>query len=119
MTGATWKRIVLEAATTVSVNPYLMEEFDSPMQDTMEAVSVLQEVLPSVSEKRIEKALKELRELELEPTEKDLQKLAVRRPNAKTEEQIELLDAQILEMAMEQISATQLIDLNPSYHLHD
>ena len=119
MTGATWKRIVLEAATTVSVNPWLMEEMDNPVQDTMEAISVLQEVLPSISEKRIEKALRELREQEIEPTEKDLQKLAVRRLNAKTEEQIELLDAQILEMAMEQLNQVQLIDINPSYHLHN
>ena len=116
MTGEVWKKIVLQAVTTVSVNPYLMEEMDSPIQDTREAVSVLLEVLPTLSVKRIEKALTQLREQEIEPTEKQLQKLAVKRLNAKTEEQIELLDAQILEMAMEQLNQVQLIDISPSSH---
>ena len=48
-----------------------------------------------------------------------MQKLAVKRLNAKAEEQIELLDAQILEMAMEQLNQATLIDINPSYRYHD
>ena len=119
MTGELWKKIVLQAAETVSVNPYLMEEIDNPIQDTRESVSVLLEVLPTLSPKRIEKALTEIREQEIEPTEKDLQKKAVKRLEAKTEREIELLDAQILEMAMEQLNQVSLIDISPSYHYHD
>ena len=116
MTGATWKKIVLQAATTVSVNPYLMEEIDNPISETREAVNVLLEVLPTLSETKIERALMEMREQETEPTEKQLQKLAVKRLNARTEEQIEQLDTQILEMAMEQLNQVQMIDLSPSSH---
>ena len=116
MTGATWKKIVLQAATTVSVNPYLMEEISIPQSETLEAISVLTEVLPGISEARVERALREMKELEIEPTEKQLQELAVKRLNARTEEQIEQLDAQILEMAMEQLNQVQLIDLSPSSH---
>ena len=119
MTGATWKRIVLQAATTVSVNPWLMAEIDSPQADTMEAVSVLLESLPTLSEKKIERFLQELSEQEIEPTEKALEKLALRRLNAKTEEKIEQMDAQILEMAMAQLSQVGMLDINPSYHLHN
>ena len=119
MTGAMWKRIVLEAVTTVSVNPWLMEEMDNPVQDTREATSVLLEVLPSTSEKRIERALRELEEMEIEPAVEDLQKLAQRRATALTDRETELLDAQILEMAMAQLNQVQLIDISPSYHLHD
>ena len=119
MTGATWKRTVLQAVTTVSVSPYLMEEIDNPTQDTREAVNVLLEVLPTVSEQRIEKAISEMKEQEIEPTVAQLKKLAVRRLNAKTEEQIEKLDAQILEMAMAQLNQVSLIDLSPSSHYRD
>ena len=119
MTGATWKKIVLQAATTVSVNPYLMEQISNPQSETLEAISVLMEVLPEISEARVERALREMKELEIEPTERNLQKLAVRRLNAKTEEQIELLDAQILEMAMEQLNQVHLIDISPSSHYHN
>lgn len=116
MTGEAWRKTVLQAATTVSVNPWLMEEMDNPIQDTREAVRVLLEVLPTISEKRIEKALTQIREQEIEPTIKQLKKLALRRLNARTEEEIELLDAQMLEMAMEQLNQVQLIDLSPSSH---
>lgn len=119
MTGAIWKKIVLQAATTVSVNPYLMEAIDNPTQETQEAINVLMEVLPGISEKRIEKALKEMKELGIEPTERKLQKLAVRRLSAKTEQAIEKLDAQILEMAMEQLNQVELIDISPSNHYHN
>ena len=116
MTGATWKKIVLQAATTVSVSPYLMEEIDNPISETREAVNVLLEVLPTLNVQRIEKALQEIRELGIEPTEKQLQRAAVKRLEAKSEEQIEQLDTQILQMAMEQLNQVQLIDLSPSSH---
>ena len=119
MTGRTWKNIVMEAVTTVSVNPWLMEEMNSPKQDTLEAMNVLQEVLPTLSEKRIERFLTELKEQGAEPTEKELQKTAVKLLKAKTDEEYEQLNAQILEMAMQQMQQVQLIDINPSYHCHD
>ena len=120
MTGAIWKKTVLQAVTTVYVNPWLMEEMpEIPTQEISEAINVLMEVLPEVSERRIERFLKEIREQGIEPTEKQMQKLAVKRLNAKAEEQIELLDAQILEMAMEQLNQATLIDINPSYRYHD
>ena len=119
MTGAVWKKVVLQAVETVSLNTYLMEEINNPIQDTREAVSVLLEVLPTLNEERIEKVLKEIKELEIEPTESDLQKIAVRRLNAKTENEIELLDAQILELAMEQLNQVPLIDISPSYSYHN
>lgn len=116
MTGEVWKKTVLQAATTVSVNPWLMEEMDNPIQDTREAVMILLEVLPTLSVQRIEKALQEIRELGIEPTEKQLQKLAVRRLEAKSEETLEQLDTEILQMAMEQLNQVQLIDISPSSH---
>ena len=119
MTGAVWKQTVLQALTTVYVNPYLMDEMSMPTQDIRESMNVLLEVLPEMSEARIEKALTEMKELEIEPTLKDLKKAAVKRLNAKTEEQIEILDAQILEMALEQLNQVSLTDINPSYHYHD
>lgn len=119
MTGATWKRIVLEAATTVSVNPYLMAEIDSPQADTMEAIRVLLEALPEVSEKRIEKALREADEMQIEPATKEFRKLAVRKLKLQTEEELELMDAQILEAAMQFMSQVTLLDISPSYHLHN
>ena len=119
MTGAMWKKIVLQAAETVNTYPYLMQMIDNPIADTMEAISVLTEVLPSLPEKQIEKTLKEIREMEIEPTVQDLKKLAVKKLSARTDEEMEMLDAEILAMAMEQLHQVELIDLNPSYHLNE
>ena len=116
MTGKTWKNIVMEAVTTVSVNPWLMEEMNSPKQDTLEALNVLQEILPTLSEKRVEAFLKELMEQQIEPTEKNLQKVAVKLLNAKTDEEHEKLSAQILELAIAQMNQATLVDLSPSSH---
>ena len=120
MTGATWKKVVLQATQTVWVNPWLMEEMpEIPTSDIQEAVNVLLEVLPSLSERKIEKWLMQIKEQQAEPTERQLQKLAVKRLDARTEEQIELLDAQILEMALMQMDQVHLISTNPSYHNRD
>lgn len=120
MTGATWKKVVLQAAETLSVNPWLTEEMpEFPKQDIQEAVNVLLEVLPGLSERKIESWMMQLKEQQVEPTERQLQKLAVKRLEAKTEEQIELLDAQILEMALLQMDQVHLISTNPSYHNRD
>lgn len=124
MTGATWKEIVMQAVTTVYVNPYLVDEIDYPRLDALEAIDVLMEVLPSTSERRIERALRVLKERELEPTVEDLQKLADKKRKigslvATTDEEMELLDAQILEMAFWQLNEMPLIDINPSYHFRD
>lgn len=124
MTGATWKEIVMQAVTTVYVNPYLMDEIDNPRLDTLESIYVLMEVLPSTSEEEIERALQELEEMGDGPTRADLQELADKKEKigslvATTDEEMELLDAQILEMAMEQLNQMPLIDINPSYHYHD
>ena len=119
MTGAMWKEIVLEAAMMVDVYPWVMQEIDNPIQDTRESVNVLLEALPGLSEKEIERALQELEEQEIEPSVEDLQKLADRRNLQMTDEQWELLQAQILEMAMEQLNQVKLLDISPSYHYHD
>lgn len=120
MTGATWKKVVMQAVTTVSVNPYLMEEMpEIPTPDIQEAVNVLLEVLPSLSETEIEKWLAQLKEEEIEPTEGQLRKLAVKVLEARTDEEWELLQAQILEMALMQMNQVHLITTNPSYHNRD
>ena len=119
MTGSIWKKLVLQAAETVSVNPYLTEEIDSPRADTLEAVSVLLETLPGTSPARIEKALREMDEMGDSPSREEFRKLALRRLEARTEEKLELLDAEILEAAMSFLNQVRLIDISPSYHYHD
>ena len=116
MTGQQWKDMVLQAVTTVSVSPYLMELLDNPLQDTREAVSVLLEVLPSLSPAKISMALHQYQTETGIPVRDEFQKLAEKREKANSEEALEQMDAQILEAAMEFLNQSELLDLNPSYH---
>lgn len=120
MTGAMWKKIVLEAAQTVWSNPWLTEEIvEIPKQDVNEAVNVILEVLPELNETEIEQWMERLKAEMAEPTVRQLQSLAVKLLDAKTDEQWDLIQAQILEMALQQMDSVHLITTNPSYNNRD
>ena len=118
MTGRQWKDLVLGAAATLIVCPYLMDELtEFPGSEVREAVNVLLESLPGIPDSAVEAAMQKAAEYDVEPGMATFDRLHKQFWAAKTDSEYEETQVQIIEQTMSLLAQVSLLDLSPSAHL--